>query len=132
MASQSAGKCVRTILGFLLAAGFSSVLTGQENAGTIPGTVTDTSGAAVPEAKVTISGPTLPRGMETSSDAQGLYQFIRIPIGTYAMTVTKSGFTTLRQQGLQVNLGSQVSFNPKLEAGQVRTGCRSTGLRHFH
>lgn len=119
MKTRCTRACASTVLGLLVLALFSGALIAQENTGTILGTVTDATGAVVPDAKITISGPSLPRGMETTSNSAGNYQFLRVPIGTYAITVTKQGFTTLRQQGVQVSLGSQVTYNPKLEVGQV-------------
>src|SRR6266851_10523225 len=74
----------------------------QENSGKILGTVTDDSGASVPEAKITAAGPTVPRGLETFSDSTGRYQFQSVPIGLYTVTVEKQGFNTVRQRDIQV------------------------------
>jgi len=63
----------------------------QENTGKILGTVTDSSGAVVPEAKITATSPTLPTGVTTTSDSSGRYVLESVPIGTYTVTVTKEG-----------------------------------------
>ncbi|HYP12787.1 MAG TPA: TonB-dependent receptor, partial [Bryobacteraceae bacterium] len=91
----------------------------QENTGAILGTVTDVTGAVVPDAKVTVTGPTLPLGLETTTDADGNFHFPRVPIGLYTVNVAKTGFSTMRQANVDVRLGSQLSFNPKLEVGQT-------------
>jgi outer membrane receptor protein involved in Fe transport len=91
----------------------------QENTGSILGTVTDQTGGVVPEAKIVATSPSVPRGIETVSDANGNYNLTRLPIGTYAVTVTKAGFNTVRQQNIEVQLGSQRTYNPKLTVGQV-------------
>lgn len=83
------------------------------------GTVTDVTGAVVPDAKVTATGSTVSRGLDTTTDADGNYQFARLPIGTYTISVSKTGFSTVRQANIEVRLGSQISFSPKLEVGQT-------------
>src|SRR5262249_47216800 len=55
----------------------------QENAGKILGTVTDSSGAVVPDAKVVAASPTLPGVLETTSDGAGRFVLANVPIGTY-------------------------------------------------
>ncbi len=94
-------------------------LQAQENFGTILGTVTDATGAVVPEAKISAANPAFPQPLETVSDNQGNYVLPQVPIGTYSVTVSKSGFATVRQQRILVNLGSRVTYNPRLEVGQV-------------
>ncbi|MEJ7606105.1 MAG: carboxypeptidase-like regulatory domain-containing protein [Bryobacteraceae bacterium] len=107
------------LLGFIFLLITPAGMFGQENTGTILGIVTDETGATVPDARVEVSGPGLPRGMQTKSESNGEYQITRVPIGTYSITITKTGFSTLRQQGIEVRLGSQISFNGKLAVGQV-------------
>ncbi len=96
----------------------------QENSGEISGTVTDESGAVVPGAKLTATSPTLPRGLAATTDALGKYTFLRVPIGVYAVSVTKEGFSTVRQYNVDVSLGSKITYNAKLAVGQV------TGMSH--
>jgi len=91
----------------------------QERTGTILGTVTDQTGAVVPDAKIVATSPTAPGGRETSSDGLGNYTLASIPPGTYTLTITKTGFQAVRQAGIEVSLGSQIPYNPKLAVGQV-------------
>jgi hypothetical protein len=97
----------------------STVAVAQERTGSIVGTVTDSTGAAVPDAKIMVTGGALPRGIETASDDTGRYVLANLPIGTYTVAVTKTGFSTLRQVNVEVTLGSQISYNPKLQVGQI-------------
>ncbi len=94
-------------------------LMSQESTGTILGTVNDSSGAAVPDAKVVLAGARVPKGRETTSDATGNYSFFNVPVGEYYVTVTKEGFQTQRQQGIEVKIGSQVTYNARLAVGQI-------------
>lgn len=91
----------------------------QESTGSLLGVVTDATGAAVPGAKITLTGSRLPKGLETESDGAGNYNFLNLPVGTYTVSVSAKGFQTIRQQNLEIRLGSQTSFNPKLTVGQI-------------
>jgi len=120
MNANQRGLFVYIVQGLLCLLLFSLVpLQAQENFGTILGTVTDATGAVVPDAKISASTPAFPQPLETVSDNQGNYIFPQVPIGTYSVTVGKVGFATVRQQRIVVNLGSRVTYNPKLEVGQV-------------
>ncbi|RPJ78320.1 MAG: TonB-dependent receptor, partial [Acidobacteria bacterium] len=120
MNANQRGLFVYVVQGLLCLLLFSLVpLQAQENFGTILGTVTDATGAVVPDAKISASTPAFPQPLETVSDSQGKYVLPQVPIGTYSVTVSKVGFAAVRQQQLVVNLGSRVTYNPKLEVGQV-------------
>ncbi|MBI5280754.1 MAG: TonB-dependent receptor [Candidatus Solibacter usitatus] len=92
---------------------------GQSNTGKILGRVADASAAGVPGAKLTASSATLPTPLVATTNESGDYNFELVPIGIYTVTVEKTGFRTARQNNLQVKLGSQVDYNPKLEVGQL-------------
>ena len=94
-------------------------LAAQENFGSVSGTVVDASGGVVPEAKISISSPNVPRPLETVSDSAGNFTFPQVPIGTYVATTSKTGFSTVRQGNLVVGLGSQIRYSPKLDVGQI-------------
>lgn len=109
------------ILGALLVAlaVFSGSASAQDTLGSISGTVTDKTGASIPGAKVVIIGDVLSKGRAVNSDAQGNYSFQNIPIGLYSVTISKDGFQTMRQQNVEVKIGSRVTFNPRMEVGQL-------------
>ncbi len=94
-------------------------LNAQERWGRIVGNVTDQSGGLIGQAVVSATSPSLPRGLETATDSLGNYVLANVPIGVYTITVTKTGFTTLRQTDLEVKLGSEFVFNARLPVGQV-------------
>src|SRR5208283_6121303 len=75
--------------------------------GTILGTVTDSSGAAVPGATVTIKnlGTGLIRTVTTSDD--GSYAVPELPIGNYSATAEKSGFKLGVVTGINVEVSSE-------------------------
>ena len=113
------GMAVRTFLGLSLLGGCLTTGWAQENSGLITGVVLDASGAGIPGAKISGISASLPKGVETESDAKGKYILPQLPIGAYTVTVTKQGFSTMIQRNLEVKLGSLVDFSPKLSVGAV-------------
>ncbi len=91
---------------------------GQVPTGTISGTVTDASGAVVPNASVTIKNKATgyERKLESSSD--GTFSAPALPAGDYEITTVVQGFrTSIREVTLAT--GSIVSLDMKLEVGQT-------------
>src|SRR3954453_3408992 len=77
----------------------------QETTGSITGIVTDPSGAAIPNAKVEISGPAMVRTASATTDGTGTYNAGSIPAGQYIVAVTSQGFGTMRTMDVGVVLG---------------------------
>ena len=87
--------------------------------GKITGVVTDASGAAVPNATVTVKSSALMAARTTSSGADGSYLFDLLPPGTYEVTVTGSGFKGFSETGVVLTAGFTATVNAKLQVGQV-------------
>jgi hypothetical protein len=102
---------------FVLAAAAS--LPAQTFRGTILGTVTDASGAVIAGAKVSVKnvGTGLERTTDTSAD--GSYALPELPIGTYTVTITLSGFETSVTTGVVVDVSSERRVNATMKTGQV-------------
>ncbi len=98
-----------SVMFFVLAVAFAQAQTGTTS---LRGIVSDAAGAVVQGATVSISDPQngFVRTVKTSS--QGEYQFLQLPPATYNVTVNASGFSTLKQQGipLQVSVPSTQNF----------------------
>jgi hypothetical protein len=94
-------------------------LSAQTFRGTILGTVTDASGAVIAGAKVTVknAGTGLERSTETS--AEGTYLLPELPIGTYAVTVTQTGFQTHVAKDVIVDVSAEHRVDAQLTTGQV-------------
>ena len=116
---QRASFAARTFLGFSLLAGSIATVPAQENTGLVTGIVSDASGAGVPGATISAVSSILPKGVEVSTDGQGKYLMPRLPIGIYTITVSKTGFARLVQRNIDLKLGAQLDFNPKLAVGTV-------------
>ena len=65
----------------------------------------DGTGAVIPNATVTISSPTLVGDKTTVTDKQGNYRFANLPPGPYVINVTAKGFTSLKREGLVLEVG---------------------------
>jgi hypothetical protein len=91
----------------------------QENTGRIQGTVKDSSGAVIANAKVTASSPGAVRPFETTTDSSGFYVFAKLPVGIYTITASLQGFKTVNKEQIALDLGKELSLEIELPAGQV-------------
>ena len=87
--------------------------------GSIIGTVTDTSGAVVEGAKITITGPT-GQIVSATTNAQGGYSAGNLIPGQYKTRIEAKGFKTV-QLALDVKVGNTANGSAKLEVGQEST-----------
>ena len=97
------------------------VLYAQETTAGLQGTVKDATGAVVPHADVTLQSPSLVGGKSTTTDAKGYYRFANLPPGPYVITVTSKGFSTLKQEGLVLEVGRLPSVDLSLAVGAEKT-----------
>src|SRR5246127_147350 len=87
--------------------------------GKIAGVVTDSSGAAVPTATVSVKSTALMAERTTTSGADGAYLFDLLPPGTYEVTVISKGFKGFSETGVVLTAGFTATINPKLQGGEV-------------
>ena len=85
--------------------------------GNIQGTVTDSTGAFVAKATVTLNDESTHVARTTTTDNAGVYVFPGVPIGTYDLGVTAPGFKTYEQKGIVLEVGSSIAINPALSVG---------------
>jgi hypothetical protein len=91
----------------------------QVDAGSILGTVTDSSGAAVSGASVTLTNEGTGAELTITTGSDGQYKFTPVRIGSYKITSTVQGFQTIVQRGVVVNVGENVVANLTLKPGSV-------------
>ncbi|HUS18465.1 MAG TPA: carboxypeptidase-like regulatory domain-containing protein, partial [Terriglobales bacterium] len=92
----------------------------QEVLGNISGTVTDSSGAAIPNATVTVTNTstgTVARVLKSNAD--GSYTAPSLPIGTYSVTAEAGGFSKTVVSNIELNVNDKLSINPSLKAGSA-------------
>jgi len=92
---------------------------GQADQAAITGIVSDPSGAAIPNAQVTLMNTDTGLVLKAATDQSGVYTFSPIKIGNYKITVTASGFSTTTQENLQLSLQQRLEADIKLTLGQV-------------
>ncbi|MGH9404241.1 MAG: carboxypeptidase regulatory-like domain-containing protein [Terriglobia bacterium] len=91
-----------------------------QDLGSISGSVTDASGAAVPNATVTVTDQLRSVVVRTlSTNSAGNYAVPDLPTGTYSVRAGKPGFTTAVHSDLVLNVRSQVRVDFNLSVGAV-------------
>src|SRR5262249_26779146 len=87
---------------------------------TIAGQVTDSSGAILPGVTVEASSPALiEKARTTVTNAEGRYTFVDLRPGTYAVTFSLQGFSTLKRDDIRVESNVSVPLNGELRGGAV-------------
>lgn len=87
--------------------------------GQIEGVVTDSSGAAVPNASVTVRNIETGAERTLTTDSDGVYRVPLLPLGTYRVTVEVQNFKRLVREGITLTTGQTATVNLTLEAGGV-------------
>jgi hypothetical protein len=115
---------LRRSIGILLTSGFlafgaSAALAQTGGEGALEGTVTDSTGAAIPNATVTATDQARNASTTRTSTSAGLFSITPLIPGVYTVTVKANGFSTLTQKNVEVNGLTVTGLNPKLSPGAV-------------
>ena len=110
------GLAIATVVLALPANVFAQAATGN-----ITGRATDTSGGALPGVTVSVTSPNLIGGARTVvTDEQGVYRIPQLPGGTYVVKFELPGFSILNVEGVDLNAGSTMTINGKLEVASLQ------------
>jgi hypothetical protein len=82
------------------------------------GSVTDPSGAAIPNATVQLINTGTNAARTAKSDSQGNYEFLQVVPGTYSLRVEASGFSTYEQTSIQLLVNLPATVNVQMKLGQ--------------
>jgi hypothetical protein len=93
----------------------------QSNAGTITGTVVDSTGGLIPGATILLKDPATKSTRTTVTNKAGQFILTDIQPGSYNVTAAKSGFSTDDISGLVVSVGTQTTANFKMAVGAENT-----------
>jgi len=99
----------------------------QETSGALQGTVKDATGAAVANAHVALTSPTLVGTKAYDTDSKGYYHFANLPSGVYTLTATAAGFGTLTRTNLSIAVGSLPTIDLKLSVNSVTENVQVSG-----
>ena len=91
----------------------------QTAAATINGTLTDSAGASVPDASVSIANQGTGTKTETKTTSDGTFSMTGLQSGTYDVTITKTGFQTYIEKNVYVGPATTRTVNASLTVGQV-------------
>src|SRR5438105_1209708 len=108
-------KIVRNVLAFVVLACLS--LSAQQITGNIRGTVTDPSGAVVRGAAVTARQAETGLSRATTTDRDGNYVLLELPVGHYRLQVSVKGFREHVQDGITLNVNETASVSAHLTVG---------------
>lgn len=95
------------------------VLSAQTSLGTIVGTVTDDSGAAIPNVAVQITNEGTAATRQATTDASGNYTFPSLPSGIYTVQAELKGFRTEIDNGIKLDVNQTLRVDMSLKVGDV-------------
>src|SRR2546429_1347091 len=108
--------CVFVLLILVCAATIPAL---AQSTASLTGIVTDASGAAVPNAKVTVTNKATGVSFYTQTDSAGAYLFPSLPIGKYRIEVTAAGFQKAFVADLDLPVATSVTRNIQLKVGEA-------------
>jgi hypothetical protein len=99
----------------------------QVTNGQFTGVVTDPSGAAIANAKVTVTNLGTNQSVTLTTNQAGLYNARELPVGTYKITVEAPGFKTASNANLALSAGTVSRVDFGMQLGQAREVVEVTG-----
>jgi hypothetical protein len=94
---------------------------GQADTSSLSGTITDSSGAVLPSAKITVHNNATGKEYATTATGTGFYTVTNLAPGTYTVRVEATGFETEVQQGIQVDPSIGRRLDAALKPGNTST-----------
>src|SRR6266496_1419693 len=91
----------------------------QVNTASLTGQVTDTAGAVVPNAAVTVKNKATAAERTATTDSSGYYTFSSLPVGAYSVTVELQGFKRAVHESVNLEVGQKARLDTLLEVGAV-------------
>lgn len=107
------------VFSLLLLGTFLSVSAQTGTQGSILGTVKDSSGAVVPGAQVVVTNIDTGIQWDTSTSQEGFFQVLGMLRGNYSVAVSKAGFSTWKDDRIELQVGQAQRISPVLNVGQV-------------
>jgi hypothetical protein len=113
------GCCFRVRVWVLSIVLFTLPLTAQTFYGSLIGTVTDATSAAVPQANVTLTNLGTAERRTMTTDASGTYQFVNLVPGQYKVEIEKTGFRRYAREPITIEVQSAVRIDVAMQVGDV-------------
>jgi hypothetical protein len=99
----------------------------QTSYGSISGAVTDTSGAAIADAQVTLTNAQTAEKRVQPTGSDGLYSFVSLIPGRYRIDLEKSGFKHISRPDVVVEVGQSTRIDLSMQVGEVSQTVEVTG-----
>ena len=111
------GRTVQRLVVFAVVGLFPSILYAQAS---ITGTVKDALGALLPGVTVEASSPALIEKVRSAvTDGTGQYRIVDLRPGTYAVTFTLAGFSSVKREGIELTGSFTATVNADLQVGSI-------------
>jgi hypothetical protein len=117
MKAQRKVALLTVVLASLL--GMAGTVRAQTATGQITGAVKDTSGAVIPDVKVTATNQGTSIARETTTTSSGDYSFPLLPVGVYSVAAEKQGFQIVKRSNIQLNVADVIRVDLDMTLGQV-------------
>jgi hypothetical protein len=104
---------------FMLLASTAAFAQSQTNAADLRGTVTDETGKVIAGAKVTLRNEKTNNARETTTNNDGVYQFLALPPDPYEVSVEAAGFSKSVNKNLTLTIGSAGTLDVTLRVGNI-------------
>jgi outer membrane receptor protein involved in Fe transport len=106
------------VIAFFAVLALPNLVYGQGANATLLGTVTDVSGAVVPDASVQVTNVDTGVSQTVKTDSQGRYTVVDLIVGNYEVRASAPGFQTVVRTGITTTVGSQLVVDVALSPGQ--------------
>ena len=122
------GGVVRLFVLLVIAAFVPSGVSAQGVLASVTGVVKDTSGAVLPGVTVEVSSPVLIEKTRSAvTDGSGQYRIVDLRAGTYTVTFTLTGFSTVKREGIELSGSFVATVNADMKVGAVEETITVTG-----
>src|SRR5579875_3008363 len=108
---------LRQFLCLLLLVPLAGSAYAQVDQGAITGVVSDSSGAVIPNAQVTLTSTDSGLALQRQTNESGVYVFSPVKIGNYKLSATAAGFATTTQENLHLDIQQRLNLDLKLQPG---------------
>src|SRR5262245_30106305 len=99
--------------------GLGHPVAAQTSNATLQGTITDASAGVLPGVGVRLQSPSTGLARDAVTNEAGVYVFNFLPAGRYDLTAELSGFKTVRQEAVRLEIGQSLELDLKMEVGQL-------------
>src|ERR1700686_5348816 len=110
-------RCVLLLLSLMLSP-YSSFVASADTGGSISGTLTDQTGAVVPDTTVTALNLDTTVQQTTKTKANGIYAFTTLPVGRYEIEILREGFKPYKRTGLVIDINAALREDISLTMGE--------------